>query len=507
MFKIKLKLSIIAKLLISILLSFFFFKGRLGSDDLEVFNFIFNYFYSENNLPNYIEAIKTQSSVKTFYNISQEHNYFTFYHRFVWVVQTYLITSLIRGFNIFSFDVHFFSQYFSGLILSFYMCISFFLCQNFLKKKTTKIDSYFLTISIFFGSGLICFFSGAFIESLIVLLLLLRVTQNNKYKYFLDFLIIFTKPYYFLIICGLALSENKILNCKNFRILSINVKNIKIALLYIFIQLFLFLFIRYILFDAPSYKNYLTGFFGRQLNYYIYLNQLFDFTLSFGSGLLFSVPILIILIMYGWQGYQSSIKIFFSILLIFFLCLFDQHHGQAPGGRYFLPIIFIFLKEISLGFIFFKKKVFVIFFIFLITLLNLPSLEYRNFNLFQYINQSSFKNQPTESSHYTWNFPLRDFGFNHIVFANNIVIKKISGIKKNELNNLNFNIEDVYPMSPIMRIYYLNKLKINKYDNNLILLLKQYSNQLIIIYFILVLTFIFFYLFLTVKIIYNKKNY
>lgn len=506
MFQIKLKLSIIAKLLVCIFLSFFFFKGRLGSDDLEVFNFIFNYFYSENNLSNYIEAIKTQSLEKTFYNSSQEHSYFTFYHRFVWVVQTYLITSLIREFSIFSFDVHFFSQYFSGFILSFYTWISFFLCQNFFKKNTTKIDSYFLTISIFFGTGLICFFSGAFIESLIILLLILRVTQNNKYKFFLDFLIIFIKPYYFLLVFGLVFSDNKILNSKKFKILSINFKYFKRALIYIFVQLFLFLFIRYILFDAPSYKNYVTGFFGRELNYYIYFNQLFDFTLSFGSGLLFSLPIFIILIAYGWQGYQSSIKIFFSILLIFFLCLFDQHHGQAPGGRYFLPTIFIFMKEISLGFIFFKKKVFAIFFIFLITLLNLPSLEYRNFNLFQYINQSSFKAQPTESSHYTWNFPLRDLGFNHIVFANNIIINKIKGTKKNELNNLNFNIEDAYPMTPIMRIFYLNKYKINKYDNKLVLLLKQRSNQLIIIYFLLVLIFVFAYSYFTVKIMYNKKN-
>jgi len=190
MYKIKFKLSIIWKLFVCISLSLFFFKGRLGSDDLEVFNFIFNYFQSGNSLPNYIESLRTESEQKIFYNSSQEHSYHTFYHRFVWVIQTYLITSLINKLSFFSFDVYFFSQYFSGFILSFYTCVSFFLCQNFFSKKTTQAQSYFLAISIFLGSGLICFFSGAFIESLIILLLILRVIQNNKYIYFLDFLII-----------------------------------------------------------------------------------------------------------------------------------------------------------------------------------------------------------------------------------------------------------------------------------------------------------------------------
>jgi len=505
MFQIKLKLSIIAKLLACIFLSFFFFKGRLGSDDLEVFNFIFNYFYSENNLSNYIEAIKTQSSQKTFYNSSQEHSYFTFYHRFVWVVQTYLITSFVKIFSIYSFDVYFFCQYFSGFILSFYTCVSFFLCQNFFNKKTTKINSYFLAISIFFGSGLICFFSGAFIESLVILLLILRVTQNNKYKYFLDFLIIFIKPFYFLLVCGLVFSENKIFNSKKFKTLSINFENLKIVLLYIFGLLSLFLFIRYILFDAPPYTNYLTDFFGRELNYHIYLNQLFDFIFSFGSGLFFSLPIIIILIIYGWQGYESLSKMFFSVLLIFFLSLFDQHHGQAPGGRYFLPTLFIFMKEMIFGFIYFKRNIYIMGCIFVITILNLPSIEYRNFNLFQYINQSQIKAKPAESNYDTLNFPLRDFRFNHIVFANNIILKKIKGVDTIYIGDLKFNTEDVYPMNPITRVSYLNKYKIDKYDNKLILMLKNYSNFLVGIYSSFVLIFLFFYFYFGFKII-SKKN-
>jgi hypothetical protein len=421
------------------------------------------------------------------------------------VIQTYLITSFIKTFSIFRFDVYFFSQYFSGFILSFYTCVSFFLCQNFFNKKTTKIVSYFLAISIFFGSGLICFFTGAFIESLIILLLILRVTQNNKYKYFLDFLIIFIKPFYFLLVCGLVFGENKIFNSKNFKTLSINFENIKIVLLYIFGLLSLFLFIRYILFDAPSYTNYLTNFFGSELNYYTYLNQLFDFIFSFGSGLFFSLSIFIILIIYGWQGYQSFSKIFFSVLLVIFLSLFDQHHGQAVGGRYFLPAIFIFMKEILFGFLFLKNKIYIVAFIFVITISNLPSIEYRNFNLFQYINQSQIKAKPAESNYDTWIFPLRDFRFNHTVFANNIILKKIKDVDIIYIGDLKFNTKDVYPMTPIMRIYYLKYYKIDKYDNKLILMLKNYSNFLIGIYSSFVLIFLSFYFYFGFKIISKKK--
>ena len=505
LFRIKSKLSLIWKFLTCIFFSFFFFKGRLGSDDLEVFNLIFNYFHSGNSLHDYIESLRTESSQKIFYNSSQEHSYFTFYHRFVWVIQTYLITSLISKISLFSFDVYFFSQYFSGFILSFYTCVSFFLCQNFFIKKTTQIESYFLSISIFFGSGLICFFSGAFIESLIILLLIFRVTQNNKHKYFLDFLIIFIKPYYFLFVCGLVFSENKIFNSKTFKTLPINFENLKTTLLYISGQLSLFLFIRYSLFDAPPYITYVTNFFVVELNYHIYLNQLFDFIFSFGSGLLFILPIFIILIIYGWQGYQSLIKIFFSVLLILFLSLFDQHHGSTVGNRYFLPTLFIFMKEILFGFIYLKKNIYVLAFVSAITILNLPSIEYRNFNLFQYTNQSLIKGLPVESNDYTRNFPLRNFKFNHILFANNIILKKIRGIEKSSVGLLEFNNKDVYPMTPIMRIFYLKNYKVDKYDNKLILILKNYSSLLVIIYSFIVLSFLFFYLFFFYKIIIKNK--
>jgi hypothetical protein len=148
-----------------------------------------------------------------------------------------------------------------------------------------------------------------------------------------------------------------------------------------------------------------------------------------------------------------------------------------------------------------KKKIYVLAFIAVITILNLPSIEYRNFNLFQYINQSQIKAKPAESNYDTWNFPLRDFRFNHLVFANNIILKKIKSIDTIYIRDLKFNTEDVYPMTPIKRISYLNKYKIDKYDNKLILLLKSYSNYLVGIYYFFILIFLSLYLFFFFKII------
>jgi hypothetical protein len=73
------------------------------------------------------------------------------------------------------------------------------------------------------------------------------------------------------------------------------------------------------------------------------------------------------------------------------------------------------------------------------------------------------------------------------VFANNIVLKKIKGDDTIYIDDLKFNTKDVYPMTPIMRISYLNKYKIDKYDNNSILLLKSYSNYLVGIYYFVIL--------------------
>ena len=170
-----------------IFFSFFFYRGRLGSDDLEVFNlmlliensplsfFDFIYYLKENFIDSNIDS-------EIFLDSNQLPNFKTWNQRFFWVFQTYLINTLV---NFLPFKIEilkFLSMYFCGLIISFYTCLSFYLSYSFFQKIISNFEALFLTIIIFFSTGLIAFFSGAFIESLVVLLIVLRFNIKNKSK-------------------------------------------------------------------------------------------------------------------------------------------------------------------------------------------------------------------------------------------------------------------------------------------------------------------------------------
>ena len=116
----KLDLKFLYFLLIILILFLFFFE-RLGSDDIEVFNFVKHFIISDlslkdflTNLHLYIENVSEKDGIQLF-------NSNTWNHRFVWIFQTYLVTKTIYAFNLFwDFDKIFVAQYFSGYILTIY---------------------------------------------------------------------------------------------------------------------------------------------------------------------------------------------------------------------------------------------------------------------------------------------------------------------------------------------------------------------------------------------------
>ena len=148
--------------------SLFFFRGRLGSDDLEVYNFVLAFKNSPLNFVDFIYFLK-ENHVSSFFNSeifldnSQLPSFKTWNQRFMWVFQTYFIIYLVNFLPIKIETVNFLSMYFSGLVISFYACLSFYLSYFFFKKKFLNYEAFFLTIIIYFGTGLIAFFSGAFI--------------------------------------------------------------------------------------------------------------------------------------------------------------------------------------------------------------------------------------------------------------------------------------------------------------------------------------------------------
>ena len=482
-----------------IFVSFLLFRGRLGSDDIEVYSFVEHFISSNLSLKEYLLNISKFKEYNLEQNI-QGLSTTTWSHRFVWIVQTFIITKVIYFFNIFfNFDKLFISQYFSGYILTLYSCLAYLFVFLYLNKKNSLYYSFLLSSIIFFGTGLISFFTGAYIESLILLLFVLReISENPKKKFFLDSLIILIKPYYFVYIVFLYFYDDKKL-----------FKNIKLFLL-----LLLIYFAIKSLINSVSTVDNISIFlsFNPDFDFQFILKNLFNFYFSFGVGVFFTSTIIIILLIFGFLK-----KTFFKLIGLFFLSIFlsmwEGFHGYAPGGRFFLPIIVTFLPEINLGFNQIIKRIsqlkFNVLFkiILILLLLNLPVLEYRNTNLTSYLNSSVYKNNNPNfvvvenNSVKLLNTPIQSIFYNHVVFSNRVVFNKLFDMEKFYINGLEVKLNSVYPMTGIARLIFISNKNIDVYGYRI----KEFSHSikvlLIIFYFAFVLIFLWFtfYCYLNIK--------
>ena len=96
----------------------FFYKGRLGGDDLQSFNFAFN--------------LIEESEYNLFSFIREDGNIWQFSHRKIWILQNIIIIYLLKFFNFFvNFDLKIISSYFCGYIITFYTIASFFCFINY----------------------------------------------------------------------------------------------------------------------------------------------------------------------------------------------------------------------------------------------------------------------------------------------------------------------------------------------------------------------------------------
>tara|TARA_B100001250_G_C19798780_1_gene789995 strand:- start:366 stop:1874 length:1509 start_codon:yes stop_codon:yes gene_type:complete len=492
-------------LLSIIFLSFLLFRGRLGSDDIEVYNFVKHFIYSDLSLREFLANITKFQDL----NIEQDMqpiSLSTWSHRFIWIIQTFIITKIIYFFGIFfEFDKLFISQYFSGYILTIYSCLAYLITFLYLNKKNSLNYSFFLSSIIFFGTGLISFFTGSYIESLILLLFVIReISKDLKIKFFLDSLIILIKPYYFIYIIFLYLHEDKKL-----------FKNIKI-----FFFLLLIYFAAKSLINSVSSVNNVNIFlsFNPNFDFQSILKNLYNFYFSFGVGIFFSSTIIIILVIFGFSK-ETFLKFAGMFLLSIFLSMWEGFHGYAPGGRYFLPIIVTFLPEINLGFNqiinnITKLKFSILFnTILVLLLLNLPVLEYRNTNLTSYLNSSVYKNNNPNfivienNSIKLLNTPIQNIFYNHIIFSNRVLFNKIFDIDNFYIEELEIKQSSIYPMTGIARLIFISNNNIDIYSKKI----KKFSDSikvlLIIIYTGLVSILLWFiiYCHFNIKIINKKK--
>jgi len=484
------------------LISILLFRGRLGSDDLEVFNFVHGYLSSDFvNIKDY--AINSQD-LGFYYNDVQKHSFLTFYHRFIWVLQTLLSYKFISIFlNLLSINSIFTVQYFCGLIISIYSVLSCYFFYLILKKRNMDhSSSIILSFFLFCGTGLISFFTGSYIESLVVLLLVLRFFYKNIFIIFMvDLIILLIKPYYYIIMFFYKLSDYFFIK-----------KNLTSIVKYLF---FLFVF-------AIIYRFFLAGLstnlnqiniHGASYDLNLFIKNFINFYFSFGVGIFFTSTIPIILIYFGRIKKVTILKFIGVIFFSIFISMWEGFHGQAPGGRYFLPLLFFFLDEIIIGYkqiITFKSKYYFILFYLLLslTIFNLPTLEYRNTSLPEYINKTIYLGKPvgpvikfSENYHEIFSFPLRHIEFNNIIFSSKIFIYKFFNKKNINIANYSIDVADIYPSTGLSRLLYINENNLTHFNFTILNFTKNFYLLLKVVQIVifLILTFVIIFSLLVLK--------
>lgn len=462
---LKKKIEFFLSFFLIFILTFVFFRGRLGSDDLQAFDFAYNFV---NNNINFIDYIG-QNQVRA--------------HRVVWIIQNVIIIYSLKIFSLFlNFDILFFSKYFCGWIISFYSTFSIYLCFRYFKKNFIDNNVAFIVCSgIFFGSSFLSYLTGSYIESLVIFLILLRFNVNNRYYILIiDCFLILIKPYYFLIVLPLIILEKNFLKNKIFHF---------ITLLSLFALFKISTYSGFIPFVGALPFNFDLDFITKNIIYIIF---------SPGFGIIFTSTVPLFLIIIGFQR-SSLIKILFIFLFIIFISTLPFWHGQGPGGRYLISSLFIFLPEFVNAIKILRKNKFLLKFlitIILLTLLHLPALEFRNTNIVNYEKSVVYKKNVLEPAKDTDldSFPYRNLLFQNAIFANLILYYKIHG-KDNHvvvLENINFKIGDVYPMTGLQRFIFIVKNKIDYFPKNYFFYLSKYIKLLEFIYYSLFLIFIFF---------------
>ena len=250
-------------------------------------------------------------------------------------------------------NLDFFSNYFISFLHSFYVSLSFYLCFKIANKKTSKFNSLIISLIVFFGTGLIYFFSSTYIENLIILLFILRIYFSNKYSLILiDIIFCLIKPYYYIFVIFFNLFDDK-------KIFKKNLHNLNYLFLLLIFQLCLFFLggFSYLEFSVPSLGNSANFDFNiikiLLSNYYSNFINIF---FSNSSGVINTLLPIMILVLFGFNK-STKYKIIVFLIFALLLSLFNFWYSHLPmSGRYILSIIPFFLKEIINGFIFFYKK-------------------------------------------------------------------------------------------------------------------------------------------------------
>ena len=489
--------------LFALAISLILYRGRLGSDDLEVFNYIYDFHQFNGSFFEFFNHLS--SDQKLFYDDTQKHTYYTTLHRFTWLLQTGIIYFTTHKFlSLFGSENFFIIQYASGYVLTFSSVISIFLFNKILqKKKLDKTTSSYVSIILFFGTSLIFLLTGQYLESLSILLILNYIYFPNIYlRLLFGLLLLFTKPFYILVIFGLRVCE---LNNKNLYLNLSNIKVLKDLFLLVFLYLLFFLLLSY----AIGHADFILSYFSFQqptFDFSKFFKNLFNFYFAPGAGVIFSLLIPVILITFGFKK-DTIIKLFIVLIISLILSLWKGFHGGIPGSRYLLPFLFIFIDEyvLALKYLTSKKNKFFIIVLFVISILNIPSLEYRNLAITEYSSGTINTMKPAGPAtswteleegvrvdyiYYDW--PINKFKFNSIYFGNYIIINKLLNQNDLSIGNINFNTDKVYPQTGFARLIYIKNKNVDIKQKLVTNILYNYYNFFFYLYVFALISFIIF---------------
>lgn len=384
-----------------------------------------------------------------------------------------------------------------SFLYSFYYWVAFYICYLLsVKKIKNKISSLFLCFSLFFGTGLITFFSASYLENIVVLILFIRFYSDNRFFFLLTELsICLIKPYYFIfVIYFIFFHQKKVFDKISYQI-------------YYSIVLFLLILILNLFF----YTNHIEFNYAEINLKNVYTNFL-DIFFSNSSGIINTVTFILILIIFGFKK-MTVYKIILTLLFFIFLSFSNFWYAHLPmSGRYILSILPFFFPEILAGFMFllkFKKFSFVFaFFVFTIfnNLINLPTINIKNTSFEHYsanaIANGNFKNVSIKQYYH----PINDYKFHQFFLNYKYSFSIITSQKNLYFQNNLIDMENIYPAVGILRIKYAiqnyNKIKNIKIINNKFILYIESLSKIIyilievLIVFLILIYFLLQFLFL-----------
>ncbi len=418
-------------------------RGRMGSDDLEV----------------YALAKRYPLVGGDFFDLLATSTVSTIPHRWLWLLIDQLIISLaawVHAPRLMGYDFDYLA---CSALPAVAMWLSFLLLNNqqaSLNSKGVGSTPFALdpvVVLLFFGTVMIHFFNGSSVESYIILLLVVRLRLDRPGSHsrclWVDILLVGFKPYYAIVVLALLLHQSPLIG-RVFRVgfhLSVCLA-IPLGIQAVFAS------------RGFSYKGLpwdaTLASMGENL-------WAMNFGLSF--GLFWCYFPAVVLIAFGAKPTRSFLVRLAAVLgLEVFLSTLPYWHGGAPGNRYLSPLFIIFIGEMRTGWsrlVLFCPRVVSVLGLCCI-LIALPVLEYKNIAYKEYLSGAVLSGKPHGYQDANRDFfPLDSLQFNPYVFAGSVIVLKTLGQPDAELaiGLDRIAVNQIYPGTLPARLDFLARLQ------------------------------------------------